>query len=94
MQLLWLLLHVLMHLLVWCHDSLQHTLENMAEIRSTYKILVRKPQKMSRHKCDYVCWIKGLTCSLAISNEQGAEMFHFCARWEFNDRQLSGFELG
>jgi len=32
-----------MHLLVWCHDSLQHTLQYTAEIRSAYKILVRKP---------------------------------------------------
>jgi hypothetical protein len=67
----WLVLHAFTHLLVWCHGSLQHTLQYLAEIRSTYKILIRKPQMTSRHKweytikinhgeteCKYECWIK------------------------------------
>jgi len=40
-------------------------------------------------ECKYVCWIKGLLCSTAISREHGVEIFHFCARWEFNDRQVT-----
>jgi hypothetical protein len=36
-----------------------------------------------------MCAGKGLMSSLAIAGEHGAEMFHFCARWEFNDRQAT-----